>query len=592
MSETNYWTKFTDRRISRRRALQAAGVGAAGLAGAALIGCGDDDDDDGGGGGAAGGGGGGGAAGGGGGGAAGGGGGGAASTAPTSQQTDAKLVSAIASDIGSGDPQSLGGTGGGNWPNTSTHFGGALYQTTEQDTRNIVPNIAESWEEAEDHLSWVMKFRQDVFFHNGDQLTAEDIKFSMDRGALGQAEYNLEYKGGHSAQFASRVADVEIIDDFTVKFNMISPDVIFLTRTFSLVPKAHIEKVGDVAFAEHPIGTGLFKFVSRVPDSEMVSERWDRWHGGTDGPAGVHLPYIKDLVQKVIPDNQARFAALKAGEVDLIDKISPDIAKQLQGDSDFNVFFLPGTQPMHIHINTTLDTDPSSGEPNPWRDRRVRIAANLATDLDGIIANILTGKEQPSYGSSSASFGFPKDLPSKRWAFDVPEAKRLMAAAAPDGFDAVIHNPIGRWPNSRQISEIIAQSLTDIGIRTRIQELQYQEVTTRFKDKSLYPLSFWGMAGGDDPGANFSYGYASSGNYTMSLPSAKVDDWIEQSAVEFDSDKRRVLLENIITEFYLDASWIFLFEPIQIVAMTNKWEWDFWGKTLGNPEYWNIRPIA
>ena len=507
--------------------------------------------------------------------------------------TEATLTSAIASDIGSGDPQSLGGTGGGNWPNTSTHFGGAGLLSTDQETRDILGNVAESFEEAPDHLSWVYKIRNDVFFHNGDQLTAEDVKFSLDRGALGQAEYNPEYAGGHSSQYASRVASVDVIDDFTVKFNMIEPDVIFITRTFFLVPKAHIEAVGDVEYAEKPVGVGQFKFVSRTPDSEIVSERYDGFHGTFENPTptGYHTPYIKNLVQKVIPDNQARFAALQAGEVDLIDKISPDIANQLIGDDDFKVHYLPGSQPMHIHINTALETDPDTGEPNPWRDVRVRKAANLAVNLDSIIKNILTGEEQPSYGSNRASFGFPEDLPEQRWGFDVEEAKSLLTAAGyPDGFDAVINLPVGRWPNSRQVSEIIAQSLTDIGIRTRIQELQYQEVTTRFKDDSLYPLAFWGMAGGDDPGANFSYGYHSGGNYTMSVPDVQVDEWIEASAQEFDREARAELISEIISKFYLDAQWIFLYEPIQIVATTNKWDWDFWGKPLGNPEYFRLRP--
>jgi peptide/nickel transport system substrate-binding protein len=561
MSESNYWTKLGQGRISRRGALRGAAVGVAGLAGAALIGCGDDDDA-----------------------------GGAATP------TDATLTSAVASDIGSGDPQSLGGTGGGNWPNTSTHFGGEGLVTTEQETRELIPNIAKSWEEAPDHLSFVFKLRDDVYFHNDAQMTAEDVKFSMDRGALGQAEYNPEFQGGHSRQFQGRVRNVEVLDDLTVKFNLEKPDVIFINRlgSLQLVPKAYIEEVGDVGFAEQPIGAGFFKFLSRIPDSEIKSERWDRFFGGAKGnTAGFHTPYIKNLIQKVIPDNQARFAALQAGEVDLIDKISPDIANQLSGDDNFKVHFLPGTQPMHIHINTAQETDPETGEPNPWRDKRVRKAANLAVDLDSIIKNILTGAERPSFGSNTASFGFPQGIFEQRWGHDVGEAKKLMAAAGyEDGFSAVLNLPVGRWPNSRQVSEIVAQSLTDIGITTRIQELQYQEVTTRFKDDSLYPLSFWGMAGGDDPGANFSYGYHSTGNYTMSVPDPQVDEWIEASALEFDTAKRAELIGQIITKFYLDAQWIFLYEPIQIVATTNKWDWTFWGKTLGNPEYWNIRPTA
>jgi len=132
--------------------------------------------------------------------------------------------------------------------------------------------------------------------------------------------------------------------------------------------------------------------------------------------------------------------------------------------------------------------------------------------------------------------------------------------------------------------------LTEIGIRTRIQELQYQEVTTRFKDDSLYPLSFWGMAGGDDPGANFRFGYHSAGNYTMSVPDPEVDALIEKSENEFDREARAEILGQIITKFYLDAQWIFLYEPVQQVATTNKWDWTFYAKSLADPEYWNIKP--
>jgi len=374
---------------------------------------------------------------------------------------------------------------------------------------------------------------------------------------------------------------------------MLKPDVIFLRRGLFLVPKAHIEKVGDVVYAEKPVGAGPFKFVSRVPDSQMVSERYDGYYGKPDKPtvSGVHQPFIKRLVQKVIPDSQARLAALQAGEVDLVHNVASDIAKQLEKDPKFTAFFLSGDQPMHIHINTALEKDPATGQPNPWRDKRVRMAANLAVDLDGIIKGILTGKERPSYGSSSTSVGFPKDLPQQRFKQDKAEAKKLLAAAGHEkGFDAKFWGPGGRWPNSRTVMEVVGQSLTDIGIKTTLQELQYQEVTTRFKDRSLYPLCFWGMSGGDDPGANFRFGYHSGGNYTMSTPSKEIDALIEKSEGEFDPAKRSELLGEIIKKFYLDAQWIFLYEPVTVVVTNKKWNWAIHKKTLSNPEYWRIQP--
>jgi len=508
--------------------------------------------------------------------------------------SDATLTSAIGSDIGSGDPQSLGGTGGGNWPNTSTHFGGAGLLAVDQDTREMIPNLAESVEESPDHLAFTYKLRPNLKFQNGDPLMAEDVKFSMDRGALGQAEYNPDYEGGHASQFAASVERAEVIDDLTVKFILKKPDIVFKRRSLFLVPKAHIESVGDVEFAANPVGAGYFRQVSRVPDSEIVSERFDEYPGTPDSPMpdGGHLPYIKRLVQKVIPDSQARLAALQAGEVDLVHNVSSDVARQLESDGDVQVMYLPGDQPMHIHINTAMETDPDTGIPNPWRDVRVRRAANLALDLDGIIEGILTGRERPSYGSSSTGVGFPADIEAKRYGYDPAEAKKLLDAAGfTDGFDAKMYGPIGRWPNTRPVMEVAAQNLTDVGIKTSIQELQYQEVTTRIKDDSLGPLVFFGMSGGDDPGLNFRYGYHSTGNYNMSPPAAEVDALIEQSESEFDPEARAEILSQVITRFYEDAHWIFLYEPVTVVVLNKKWLWTPHARTLSNPEYWNIQPV-
>jgi len=98
------------------------------------------------------------------------------------------------------------------------------------------------------------------------------------------------------------------------------------------------------------------------------------------------------------------------------------------------------------------------------------------------------------------------------------------------------------------------------------------------------------MSGGDDPGANFRFGYHSGGNYTMSTPSKEIDALIEKSEGEFDSAKRSELLGEIIKKFYLDAQWIFLYEPVTVVVTNKKWNWAIHKKTLSNPEYWRIQP--
>ncbi|HUG09456.1 MAG TPA: ABC transporter substrate-binding protein [Opitutaceae bacterium] len=545
----------------------------AGLAGLTVVGCGDDDDDDD---------------------------NGSNPTntpgdGPTTQPTsadsgnfDATLTSGIGSDAGSLDPQSLAGTGGGNWPNTSTHFVTPLH--VDQDTSDVV-GWAADWEWVDDNAALMLTARPGVTFHNGETLNAEQLKFNLDR-ELGRAEYNPAFESGHASQFAS-VGDVSIIDDMTIRVELAKPDVLLPTRiagTMFLVEMNAVIEQGDSDFAQDPVGSGPFKYISRVPDSEIKSERFDDFFYGRDEQYAPRLPYVKNLVQRVIPEDTARLAALETGEIDLADKVSPDLAASFEDRSGFTVFYMPGDQPMHIHINIRDENAPGGG-PNPWRDVRVRQAANIAVDLDTIIQTLLTGNEKRSYGSAQRSFGFPSDLESKKYEYDPQQAKALLAEAGyEDGFDTSFYYPVGRWPNTEPVVQAIAGYLGDVGINCSIQAQQYQVTTTAFKERSNDGLTFWGMAGGSDPGPNFRYGYHSGGGYTMAYDeSAGLDLLIEESETIFDPEERRQVIGEVITKFYENAHWIFLYEPVTIAVGSDKLEWSFYNNVLSNPEYWNIK---
>jgi len=512
--------------------------------------------------------------------------------APATLST-ATLRSGIGSDAGSMHPQSLAGTGGGNWPSYIQHFAAMLWVNSQ--TAQAEPWLAESIKWVEPGKIAELTLRDGLTFHNGDPITIEDVKFTFDR-AQGKAAYNKDYKTGAAGQFRV-LADTEIVDPKTVRFHLSQPDVIFFNRVASLsnapvVPKKYIEKVGDEEFARNPVGAGPFKFVSRIPDSEIKSERFEQYYAKLDNQAiRPRMPVIKSLVQRVIPENQARVAALLAGEVDLIHNVSSDLAKQLESDNRFQVFYLPGDQPMRIEINSQQEKDPNTGKPNPWRDKRVRQAANHAIDLDTIMKKILTGKEKLSFGSSSVGFGFPEDLRAQRFTYDPKKAKELLTAAGyGEGFEAQIANPTGRWPNSREVSEAIAGYLAAVGIKAPVVEMQYQVVTTKFKDDSLYPLSFWGQAGGVDPAANFRFSYHSTGDFKLTWNDTQLDKMIEAQEQEFDQAKRKKLVEDVIRHYYQDAGVIFLYEPVTAVVMSKKFTWQVAEKVQSNPEYWNIRP--
>ena len=572
MNEDNYWLRKARTRVARRRVLTGALATGAGLAGLTVVGCGDDDD--------------------------------SGSPAATNTQASgdttpqptsagegdlsATLTSGIGSDVGSMDPESLAGTGGGNWPNYTTHFITAL--NVDQDTSDVV-GYAADWEWADNNEAMILTARPGITFANGVPLNADQLKFNLDR-ELGKAEYNPDFESGHKSQFSS-IGDVTIVDDMTIRLTMAKPDVILpskLAGSYFLLEKGAVVDQGDTDFALHPVGIGPFTFESRVPDSEIKSVRFDDFFYGRDEKYGPRLPFIQKLVQRVIPEDTSRLAALEAGEVDIADKVSPDLAKSFQDRSGFQVFSMPGDQPMHIHINTRDETGLGGG-PNPWKDVRVRKAANLAVDLDTIIATLLTGTEKLSYGCAQRSVGFPEDLKASTFGYDPAEAKSLLEQAGyADGFQTNFHYPVGRWPNTEPVVQAIAGYLSEVGIKSNIDAQQYQVTTTSFKERSNDGLTFWGMAGGSDPGPNFRYGIHGDGAYTMSYdPALGLDSLIEQSEGAFDPVERKALIGEIITKFYENASWIFLYEPVTIDVGTDKIDWSFYNKVLSNPEYWNIK---
>ena len=168
----------------------------------------------------------------------------------------------------------------------------------------LAPSLAESWTLSADGLAYEFVLRNGARFHNGDPVTAEDVKFSFER-----------YRGAASKTFKERVAAVETAGATRVRFRLKEPWPDFLTFYSSatgagwIVPKKYLEKVGDEGFKKAPIGAGPYRFVSFNPGVELVLEAVDQYWR--------KAPQVKRLVFRTIPDPSTRFAALKRGEIDI-----------------------------------------------------------------------------------------------------------------------------------------------------------------------------------------------------------------------------------------------------------------------------------
>src|SRR5215813_7174004 len=171
--------------------------------------------------------------------------------------------------------------------------------------QKIGNSLGESWTESPDGLTYEFKLRRGLTFHNGDQVTAEDVKFSFER-----------YKGTGARELNLHVRQVDVIDPATVRFVLKEPWPDFMTfygttatAAGIVVPKTYVLRVGDEGFRRHPIGAGPYKFVSHAPGLEVVLEAnpkyWRR------------VPSVKRLVLKSVPEGTTRVPMLKKGEADM-----------------------------------------------------------------------------------------------------------------------------------------------------------------------------------------------------------------------------------------------------------------------------------
>jgi peptide/nickel transport system substrate-binding protein len=305
------------------------------------------------------------------------------------------------------------------------------------------PGLATSWKPLND-TTWEFKLRKGVKFHNGDPLTAEDVKFSFDR----VTEPGKEKKKSPQYGNIRAVKEVRIVDPDTVHVITDKPFPLLLERLvfFPIVPKQHIEKVGDDAFGSTaPVGTGPWKFVEWKRDQYIRLEAFDGYWRGK--------PPFKFLVVRAIPEVATQVAELKTGGVDLIRNVSADITPELKANPQTYVSSAPILRVHYVELDMRQA---------PFDKKAARQAANYAIDKQAIIQKLMGGLgTQVATVVQPRAFGFEPEL--KPYPYDPKKAKELLAQAGyPGGVDITIHSAFVEF---RPVFEAIAQMLTEVGLR-------------------------------------------------------------------------------------------------------------------------------
>jgi peptide/nickel transport system substrate-binding protein/oligopeptide transport system substrate-binding protein len=355
-----------------------------------------------------------------------------------------------------------------NWSMIKSVFDGLMDYVPG--TTELRPGLAESYEISEDGTTFTFKLRKGVKFHNGREMTAEDVKYSLDRvttpatqspgaGFFGSIKgYDAMADGS-----ATSLEGVTVVDPYTVKIELSRPDATFLhvmaLNFASVVPKEAVDEYG-ADFGKHPVGTGAFKLADWTIGQQLVFEKnADYWRPG--------VPYLDSITFEVGQEPIVALLRLQKGEVDVPgDGIPPAKFNEVMGNPDEAKQVVVGGQ---LHTGyITLNVEMA-----PFDKVEVRQAINMAINKDRIV-QMINGRATPATQPLPPSMpGYTKDYAG--YPFDPAKAKEMLAEAGlPDGFETELY-VMNTDPNPR-IAQAIQQDLAAIGVKADIKALAQANV--------------------------------------------------------------------------------------------------------------------
>jgi peptide/nickel transport system substrate-binding protein len=335
----------------------------------------------------------------------------------------------------------------------------------------VEPGLATSWSSSKDGLTWTFHLR-DAKFSNGEPVTGEDVKFSIERFA--DPKLNVNY-----STLGESIKDVEVVDPHTVKVHLNTVDASFLDNismfAAAIEPKKVVEEVGDKAFSENPVGSGPFKVKEYKRGQKTVLELNPLyWRKGE--------PYLDGVVFEYVPDANTRILKVRSAEAQVADQIPYNQVASLEGTEGVSVEVAKALSWTSIFLNMTKA---------PLGDKKVRQALNYATPKEEILKSVFFGNAE------IANSNIP---PLKYWdesiqpyPFDLEKAEELMAeSSVPKGFDLELQIPSGE-PVVQQTAEILKQEWGKIGVNMTIVQKELGALESAwFEGKGAMATTFAG----------------------------------------------------------------------------------------------------
>jgi peptide/nickel transport system substrate-binding protein len=470
------------------------------------------------------------------------------------QTKDDTLIYAVQSDVQTWDP-----------PNSvlreSIIFGYNVFDhlaARDLKTGKVGPSLAVSWKNVDD-TTWEVKLRKGVKFHDGTPFTARDVKATFDR--VLNPENKLTARGNHA-----KIKSVEVVDDLTARFKTDGPYPVFVERLTAQVMQSEkvIREKGHEWMQENPVGTGPYKLTKWSKKQEHFLTRNEDYWGAK--------PAFKYVRIRIIPEQATQIAELISGGVDIIKAVPPDQMDVINKSGQARTASSPILRTAMIQF----DQAGRSG-PNPFQDRRVRQAANLAVDVDSIIKHVLNGLgDRTATTVNPMAFGFdPSVKPYKQ---DLAQAKKLLADAGfPNGLEVgFLRGPTTVEPGVVQTSDVIVADLAKAGIRTKQRTVNESgPFTNLIRDNKADPMFefSWGYYSIFDADAIFYDVMTCNQPYSYYCNKA-FDDLVIQGRSTLDTKRRAEIYAKAQKLIHDDAAYLFKWGLRGVWGLSNRIDYE------------------
>lgn len=482
--------------------------------------------------------------------------------AEAKSQQGGTLIFAKSKDANRLDPADV--TDGESSAVTENLFDGLV--RFKDESTDIEPALATSWETRPDGLGYTFHLRKAVKFHDGTPLDAAAVKYSFDRQRKPLEGQVMEYW----QSFFGEVGEVKVVDPMTVHVAMKHPDATFLPKlamfSMGIVSPTAAKKWG-ADFSRHPIGTGPFRFVAWLPNEKIVmAANPDYWDG---------RPFLDRVIFKPVLENSVRLLELEvggvAGEAGVsgMDGLNPDDLARAKANPELTVLSQPGLNVGYLALNTTKP---------PLDDARVRRAINLAIDkkrlvqaffADGKLGVVAKNPFPPILaGYDEKGVDYPHD----------PDAalRLLKAAGHAAGLDLEVWAmPVARpyMPLGLKIGEVLQEDLRKVGIRAKIVTFEWATYLDKMSNGE-HQAALIGWVGDYGDPDNFVYTFFHSSNARKGSASnyafyhnAKVDGLLDQARRDPDMARRKDYYVQVQRIVHDEAPWVPLFHARQMTVI-------------------------